>query len=332
MSTKAYHGLQMPAERDGATSVFEMVVYPDLAAKLLESFKWERQRKPKQQTISMYGKLMERGEYKANTLIRLAWHYRENELHLLDGQHRLSGQVMANVPVKYIVSVEAVRNEQEAAEIYATIDRNALRTPFDQFHALAVDLEHGWSQTMTNSAVSAIKFLANDFLPSYPKGMTTQNQLDLIEKYADTASRWFDFVSEHTGVVLSTRSACRRDVMSVGIVTFHFSAKIYGSAKIEDFWAGALSGEMLKKGDPRLAAHAHLVSTALTGGGLQQTTKDVMSSNVSSRKLCNFFNAWLRNETRTFTRVKDGNAPALILGSPWDGKSIHVEKTLWNNM
>lgn len=326
--TQFYHEL-LGANGSGLKSGASLrVIYPDLANQILKDCAWDKQRNPKESVIRQYSIQMDRGEWKPGSMIRLAWVPNHPKPYLMDGQHRLLAQVRANKPVRYLVSLEEVSSEEEAALIYATIDRGSSRTPFDQLHAFGVDDLHGWTQTQTNQALSAIKFLANDFIATIPY-FTVQVQMDLVEKYGEVCSEWFDDIS-----CLSTpelkRTSCRRDILSVGIATLFYARAQYGVDSVRDFWAGTLSGEMLARGDARLVAHRYLNATVITGGGAVKGK--IVSPNESSRTIANCFNAWVEDRELTFTRVYKEGAPISILGTPWNGKNIQVERILWDNI
>lgn len=327
MTTKLYQRFASPNGTGRASNVSSQMIYPETAREILESCPWDKQRPTRQRQVKYYATLMQRGEWVDGSPVRLAWIEDQSRMVILDAKHRLTAQTIANAPVRYTLSVDHFPNEEAAAQAYATIDQGMKRTPFDQFHALGVDDEYGWTQTQTNKALACVKMIAGDFFEA-PNNMPTSIQLQLLDKYGDVISDWYANFQHIVQPALRSVPV-RRDVMSVGVATCMYSASEFGEDKIEEFWVGVLSGELLAKKDPRLVAHSYLLTTALQGStGRKSATA---TAAYSMRYLANCFNAWVAGRNLSMTRVYYPDRPISIDGTPWDGKASQVERIWWDN-
>jgi hypothetical protein len=145
----------------------------------------------------------------------------------------------------------------------------------------------------------------------------TDDRLKMMRDYNDACSSYLEVVA---GTEKGLRNRLTRSAtFSVALVTFRYSATVYGD-KVEKFWHGAAWDDGLRIGDARKVANRHLLETGMTGGASGVSSNRVASPAYSSRFLAQCFNAYVEERQLKHTKIYDARKSILILGSPFNGK------------
>lgn len=294
------------------------------AGEILSQNGYKRQRVLRPKTVTLYADKMENGHWVPGSPIKFVlWGDKRNPKRVLvDGQHRLHAVVKTGAKVQFAVTEIWCDDENEAARVYYTTDRNAVRGYGDIFAATGVQEELGLTKTDMNAAASSVRFIDSGFL----KNNTFQDEDDLLHKVLEYQDAIVLYFAATAGCDRRMSVPLRRNsVMAVGLVTFRYSAGVYGNKKVEDFWEGVALDDGLKQGDPRKVANVHLMTTRMPNGAMIPGFRTV-SAAYQARWIANCFNAWaegreykVTEDRRSASKVYDSSAPIEILGSPFKG-------------
>lgn len=289
------------------------VVTPLQANEWLSTCQYKFQRTLKMSAVEYYAQEMAIGDWDATTVLAFG-RVSEGEWHLIDGQHRLAAVVKSNTHQPFVIKRVTYNNDNDLADAYARMDQGVKRTPGDQARAWQLADHYGLPPSWLGVFQTGLKFLEGNFgwrrsVKSHPKDLRR-----LMDDYQDAMQ---DYYGSCVNAEQSARKPLLRSAtVSVGLVTFRFSARVYGEDKVSEFWQGVALDDGLRRGDPRKTAHDHLLATSMAYGTGRGKT---VTAPYSARWLASCFNAWA--EGRNLQDAKpDVSRPINILGSPFNGK------------
>ena len=294
-----------------------VTITPDLARDWLNSRPYKGQRTLRPAHVRFLAEEMERGNFRPST--EVVFSVEDQRHYLVNGQHTLNAIIQCGLPQTLIVFCYQSEGEEDTAEIYGVIDTNLKRSANDMFSAMYLREELALTSTNLERLSAAAKIIGSKFSPR--SGSMREHPDDLIRRirdYGQAAHLFFDAVTDLPGEM---RSIFRASSMGVALVTFRFSAQLFGMDKVRDFWTGVALDDGITSGDARKVAHRHILTSVASGGGAGKTGKtSVVSPYYGARFLARCFNAYVEGERLMQGKVLDATVPIKILGSPFTGK------------
>lgn len=297
---------------DTQKTVVEVVtVTPEMAQKWLTENRYEFQRDIRNAKVAFLAEEMKRGAFKQGTPIEFSG-VNGNEW-LTDGQHRLAAVVWAKTPQEFIVSHRHLDDEKQVALDYTRTDQVTIRSIFDSYKTLRLAEELGLTPTQLKNLGVAVSLIDRKF-NQHGATMHPDDRLRLMREYNDAYGAYLESIA---GSRKELRYRLDRGAtVSVALVTFRYSANVYG-AKVDEFWNGIGMDDGLRKGDARKIALTHLTEMGMIGSNYSATSKKV-SPPFSSRCLAVCFNAYMKGK-EMFKQPRPNTAePLMILGSPFN--------------
>ncbi len=285
------------------------IVPPALANLWLQENNYERQRPLRRRHVEYLAEEMRRGNFRQGTQIHFAEY--DGKLHLVNGQHTLAA--IAKSEISQILDI--CYTKEDPKDAYYRHDVGLKRTTADMFSALQVADEFGFTASQVNLVSSAVRFISDNFgNPDTNKNRTLHpdDHIKLFRDYADAAGSYFEIAAGHWRQIRT--ALIRAATASVALSLYKFVDNGTRSL-VDEFWTGAIFDNGLVSGDPRKAAHAHLLSSNV------KTTRSVGKNNMSSAKsaryLAQCWNAWADGREIQWTQVRNEKAPIEIRHTPY---------------
>lgn len=291
-------------------------VTPSHANDLLNSCSYQYQRAVNEKHVDFLAQEMSRGRFSPTAQVVIA-STPNGRRFLINGQHTLRAICKSGTTQKLTMFFELFETEREVAEEYGKLDVGKPRTFMDQLSPLNLTEEFGLNITNLRALVSASKMIASNFGDSSLRVRAHVDDVERISReYANAAHDFFS-IGRCDSVV---KSVYRAATVSVGLVTYKFSSKIYGKEKIDDFWQGAIFDDGISRGDPRKVVHEHFLFVGMTGSSTSsgQFSKH-MSAAQSARYIARCFNDFVDGKQSIRPQVPSGVEPMVIKGSPFHG-------------
>lgn len=259
---------------------------------------------------------MERGRFKPIAQIVLAETPDERK-YLTNGQHTLNAIVMCKIPQKVTVTRLQCESYTDVCDIYTSIDTGKSRTFNDQVSAIGLADSLGFTPTQMNQVAAACKMIDSNFSHFRGARVHLDDAVRWAEAYAKYAHQFYDTTFGAPKEI--NNSIYRSATMSIGLISYRFSAVGFGRNKIDDFWNGVTFGEMIRKGDPRGAARTHLLVTGMRGGGVGGSYRAKVVPGQSARYIAKCLNGYLENKEMHHPQMPGVSDPIVIKGSPFAG-------------
>jgi len=298
------------------TEVSVVTVTPEMAQKWLVGNLYEHQRNLRPRQAKYLAEEMQRGTFKQDTVLEFStvngseW--------LTDGQHRLSALLIAKSPQRFVVVKRHLKDEDAVAVDYTRTDNVMVRSILDTYRTLNLGDEFGSTASQVKALGHAVALIGQNFNKSHVVRLHPEDRLRMMREYNEYHQAYIDSVA---GAGRDLRHKLERSgTVSVAIVTFRYSAQVYGLSKVESFWHDMAMDDGLRAADPRKAAIRHLAETGMFGGATAgKSALRVSSSAYSARYLAICFNAHVTGKELKFARP-DTTKPIVILGSPFTEK------------
>lgn len=290
-------------------------VTPEMAQKWLIENRYEHQRSLRMHHVKFLAEEIEMGTFKQDTPIEFT--HVNGQFWITDGQHRLSAVTMANVAQRFVIIDRYLNSEIEVAHDYTRTDRNIIRTAADEYRVLLLESELGFTSTQINHLGRAVSIIDRGFMQSRMSGRMHSNiRLGLMREYSEA---YGDYIESIAGVRKDFRFRMERaTTIAIAVITFRFSADVYGKDKVDSFWNGIAMDDGLRRRDPRKTALLHLMDTSMSGGAAGGKGK-IVTVFYTARYLAACFNAYVTDQDLLYARP-DMSKPVIILGSPFNGK------------
>lgn len=211
---------------------------------------FDRQRPLNQNYVFLWAEEMRRGEFRAQSQIRIA--ICNGTQYLVDGQHRLNAQVEANVPMVYTITYTECSDEEEIGRLYSVIDRGQPRTVPQLLNAQDIDVARsfGFGPGLLTVMNAASVWIESGFA-------TTSGQISYLSRSEDQIVRrvkeWSPaFASYHAALSgKSLSSHAGKKAKHVGMVASALLQYRYCVQNADEFWVPLAEDDGLRLGDPR---------------------------------------------------------------------------------
>jgi len=294
------------------------IISPEDARCYLQEYEYARQRNISHHVVKYYADMMRNGEWLPGSEIEIAYAPNDDGKvagYLVNGQQRLHAVIEADKSIPFVIKEVLCSDMDEVNIRYGLIDTGRGRNNADYVRAMGMEEELGFTQRQIGNIGAASIFIASDFFHRNKYKFTPAERVELIKGYAPAAHNYFDCV--RSGPLTHAVAMYRTGTMSVGLVSFDESAKVWGHDRVADFWTGIAKNDGLRVGDPRKLVVEHLRESSINS----RLSKKKYDVHHSARFVAQCFNAWLeaRQITRTFVK-DDGKGPIIVKGSKFRGK------------
>ncbi len=239
-------------------------ITPEMAAEILKRNNFLLQRRIKGTHVINIKNAMEKNCFPAGTQLNFAIF--DDQIFLLDGQHRLHAQSQINEPIDYTITKYTVDGIEDVAELYCQLDQGAKRTNNDRLVALGIeDQFSNISKTMLMKVANSMPYILNGFKKVRPKDISDispQERIDAIRKFEIGAEKWCEELKD--AEPLLKKILTRPTIMAFGLYTYQFSPDL--AAK---FWKPIMKMAVTDNdeiGCPIRAAYKYLLNTDLKVG------------------------------------------------------------------
>lgn len=305
------------------------LIGPQEAAQMLETMKYEHQRTVSRRHVALLASEMEAGRFVGATTIRIA--FLGDKAYLIDGQHRLSAIVASKKPQIFTVIEENAPSGDYIAWAYGNLDTGRGRAPSDLYRPMGLHEQLDLTTTQVNSMAAAVDILIGGMSRVRPELRANKaERMRVIALYAPYMREFSALISGSPKSV--ARSLNRGYVIAVAMVSLRWRIdnKDKG-ASTALFWRGAATDDRLAAKDPRKVVHRHLSSTTMRGDTMRGSGLSVVSSSEGARYIAFCYNAYMKGQERSQTKVPDPSAPFNMIGVPSDPqtwlKSLRLDAT-----
>ncbi len=274
---------------------------PAKANKVFHELRYERNRDEKKgdPNIDAFARMMRAGKWREGCAIEFA-RMPDGKLTLMDGHHRLLGQVRSGLDVTWTVIIHDVANRDEQHELFATYDTvMRKRTMANVLDGVSAAEDMQLSKRMAAALHKAAIYIDNGMKPTlgcYSRQYTPGEYLALAKGWATEAQEYDQCVKEaHKGAKRKLYSA---QVTAVALITFRANP-----SSAWDFWMGLCLDDGLGRDDPRKTLLDWMRDTHLTGSGASSAAAAVARA----------WAAWRAGRKLTVIRI--GKTPVQIAGS-----------------
>jgi len=281
------------------------VIAPDLAARILATANYVRQRKIKPFRLHRHKTTIGRGQWDPDNTIRFARFGRQ--LILVDGQHRLSAIVETGMPCGFIVVISDARSWDDVHRMYSRIDVDGNRSVADVLTAADPTAGRDVSYEMRRGAYKAMDLLANDF--PHRKLKVGEAELVTKEDRVNCMAYWLDELEEYDTIVRGAQSQLRVPMRRAGVIAVALATLKHQNERARLFWGNVASNKLLRPGDPEQALVNFLLTCRMDD-----------AANVGERYTAQAWNAWFHG--RRFERVRKSakdDRPIRVAGTPFQG-------------
>lgn len=293
-------------------------ITPELAELYLKILEYRGQRRMRQHHVDRLAKEMERGTFRAGTMIEIMQF--DGREYLINGQHRLLAVVQSKTTQPFTVQTTKATSMEQVAFAYGRTDIGLKRTAGDLYSALdmagRIDLP---SNRAVQDLAAAIRFMLNDCLHTGGReiGISQETMIDYLTTYAPTMR---DYSAMTDGCEARMRPGLfRAATVAIALLTMRFAApyaKSRGKPAVEDFWRGVIFDDGLTATDPRKFANRHLRDSTMSSAAQSSANRVFVTAPRSSRYLAQCFNAYMDSRQVKMVKVMDDTTPLKIYGVP----------------
>lgn len=300
------------------TSVSIQMITPTVAAELLSSASYGKQRDISPSWMRYLAEEMSMGSFKQDTAIEIVRQSDTGKLTLIDGYHRLNAVIKSGTPTRFVMVETSVSSVNEMDRMYYRIDQGKRRTTADQMRVLGIEQEYGLTGTQVRRLAAAVTMIDAGWTS---KALIHFDERErLVREYAEECGMYFAITSGRKREIRISFE--RQSTLSVGLVTLKYSAKKFGETKVEDFWEGVATNDGIAASDARKYAYDHLLTAMIKGGHSAGSVNTGMmyTARYSAKYIAHCFNAFVQDKPMRQRPRVDLQEPMLILGSPFNGK------------
>lgn len=296
-----------PAMPSVSTGV--VTVGPELARRLLSECHYARQRRLAEQRLRLYSAEMARGLWRLSEL-RLA-RTPDGHAYLINGYTRLSAVVTSGAEVPFVMVVVDVRDMDEVAAEYATMDSHRVRQTKDLLKGYDLENRLGLTLAEQERTARTAGVLSAGFQSARHLRFTgtIQFRLSYLLEWADITRELGMAMQGHTHDPVTTRIG-NVPIWSVALITARFQPE-----KAAEFWNRVAVNDGLRRGRGDWILRDFLA---------RLSTATVSEWPGMSRRAAACWNAYLEDREISFaraTRPDDGLwSPIKITGTPYDGR------------
>ena len=284
-------------------------VTPEKAKQMREDHAFHRQRKINDDNIIRLGVEMECGRFVQGTQVFIAVLPDGETRYLLNANHSLEAIQLSGKGQWLTITFLHVKDEAEAAFVYAVLDTQKIRTWLDALRATGKNEDVPFpSQFLAALGIIAAGFplLKSDWVAQV-RNKSRHLRLSLVEEYRDAGSLIAAAIQRTDNARIVRRAA----VLAVALVTAKYQPSTAGS-----FWRSLAKDEGLVEGDPERALLRYLRNNPPGGAGARIPHQKAAAA---------AWNAYF--EGRPIAVVKPTQMHEFrILGTPWETKAKTEKK------
>lgn len=281
-------------------ATYTMYINAAAAEKILKTHSWSRQRPIDRKHVEYLFQAMLRQEVR--NLELTYGQLPDGEKFLVDGYHRLTAMTRLSYPMPALIKTYQVKDEDDLARLYMTLDRPKVRTANVMVRASGIEAQTDMNATAIGHTGAAAMFVESGFAPNFRVEKSLILRTEITEawlKEGELFHRWLiGSTNEVRGMLV------KQPVMSIALATIRYSPE-----KSYDFWRGAAMEDKLEREDPR----AKLLSWMRANPRIS-----ALGGFRYAHYIAACWNAWM--EQRSMQIVKPQDGPIKLLGTPFDGK------------
>lgn len=305
----------IPAEGYRIDTVYMPTFNKAEAAEWLELFRYPHQRPLKARHVSVLAQRMRDGAFFRGTMIIVATI--GGEIYLLDGQHRLSAVVEADIEQQFVVLEITCTTMEIAGLIYGNIDTGKGRTMGDSFIAHQLPARLGLGQRQLTAFSGAYSILRGGGIPNAANQVVTAEERErVLILYAPAIRELWEVAF---GMPKAMQNSLKRAyVQAFAGLTFRWPAQLE-ERTTRAFWEGVIFNDGLIKGDPRKLLHEHLLTTKVSPRGWDRNSTTILAE-TGFRAFTLGYNAYIRGQSLVMLKAgprADGSV-IKIMGVPAD--------------
>lgn len=289
------------------------LISPKKAAEYLDGT-FKRNRPIVREVVEMYTTRIEDGDFLNATAIVFASVANE-DLVLVDGQHRLSALSKGKKSLKFTVQTYYLNNEEELATLYGTLDIGRARNLNDSVRAHGMPEETGLTQADSTKLASALNFVVHKRPAFNIKGRmsgTFHDQILRAKEWLSEGTWYFDTLK--TAPQPMKTIASRKAIVACAMITL----RGYPS-KSKAFWRGVLLLEDTSPDDVRFKLHMKLVDMFTRSRNTEAKSTHVTCWQCASI-VASVWNAYISN--RSMAVIK-GLTTIVFKRCRWKEEKIH---------
>lgn len=274
------------------------------AKHILADFNYDRQRPIRAPHVAFLADEMRRDCFIGGT--QMVFANLGDKFILVNGQHRLTAQVVSGATVEYQVLVQHAETMEDVARLYYRQDRGGrARSDNELLAAVGVGSAYGLQSKFARNVFTAVPVINNGFVKATASTDPTLRNDDMR---LEACKPWWPIAESYGYITAAAPRYVRRKLesascLAVGLVTLKHQPE---QARL--FWEGIAKDDGLQRNDPRKAL---LVSFA-NRDWLNKATDGATAASLA-------WNAFFAG--RQLSTVKIHAASGIrILGTPYDGK------------
>ena len=234
-----------------------LIVAPHLATRILADLNYVHQRDIEPPHVKVISYLMQHDMWTQGS--QLAFGRLNGELHLMNGQHRLTAVVETGIPVEFQVLIVDVATAEELHELYTRYDTTQReRKGGEVLNALNLPAQWGFSKSFANDVVGAAVVIANGMRrPVYTRDPLLTS---CHEFRVQLAEHWWPIAGELKELRKGADSDVSQRLFKAGFLSVMLVTMKYQPAKARVFWKRVMDNSGLVRETPE-----HTFVKLLTG-------------------------------------------------------------------
>lgn len=295
------------------SEVQRVTIDSDQARKWLNRYKADVQRPLRPGWVKQLAEYMRDGKFDQNSTIQLR--RLGDEIHLVDGRHRLNAICNSGLPQSFYVITDEVTDRIGLVDAFGAINGGKPSTVQDYLFASGLEYETGLTRDQIIRTSGAMPIIHASFGNDTKRRMDIDERREMIVNYAPAAKLYLPATASAINPI---KQQLRWAVtIAFGLVTFDESAQKYGVDKVGSFWKALSLMQNSGEGDPCGKASSHLIGIVpLRTNGRYDAKKIPEPLQQTARYLATCFNAFVAD--RNLKRVQyDREAPIVIYGSKY---------------
>lgn len=281
-------------------------ITPAIAAKMLETMSYERQRTLRPDHVNFLAKEMLAKRFIGNTIA--VCELPGGSQFMVNGYHTLSAIVKSNTTQQLPIEFFMVKSYQDVDKVYARFDRQLKRTRLDTIRVYGLENSFEIPPSTLSKYASASVVIMKDF--SSGGGLSYVSDDEVVLFMMD----WLPYCKLYIESIKETplsQIMYARHAFPIGIMTSRYSDKA------PEFWNKVATNDGLVSGDPRKTLNEWLKETGLSKDSSRKRT---VTLPLGMRGVASAWNAYYEGRSLNFIRVMNATLPIVIRGTPYDPK------------
>lgn len=279
-------------------------VTAEMAEYWIENYRFKGQRPIRDSVVDRYRVEMAAGKWGEGSTITLAIY--DGNCYIINGNHRLWGQMCAEVDIHYTIKIVRCATEEELSFLYGVEDDNEVRGTHDRLRAGGTEAQSGLSEFQFRHSIPAIKLMKAGFKrPGRRWTREAENELgDIIIEFAPEISQFFDDI---TGGEMFNRMK-KASLLSIAIITYRCKPEL-----ASEFWSQVSRDDGIAKDDPRKAANRFITKHTTRGAGDYN-----MSDMGYAQAMAQAWKSFSRGKKMVRISNLSSDDNLKVYGTPWD--------------